>query len=266
MYEICCIKGCENKSVALGLCANHWRQNRAYGSPVATKAHTGRFRGKSAEERFNLQVKKGDGCWIWMGSKDKNGYGIFKGEVGGELFARAHRFSYAFHTGDLLIGMHAMHSCDNPSCVNPAHLSSGTSADNMRDKAQKGRARVPLGEKNPRSILTDAQAAAILIDPRPYSAIATEYNVAVPTINSLKQRHSWRHIEGDVVKQSRRGTRSGEKSHIAKLTDANVLAIRASTDTGKNLAATYGVSPQTITDIRKFRSWTHLQNPVDYVN
>jgi len=255
--KICCIKECENPVSALGLCVNHWRLNRKYGSPVALKSHSGQFRGLSAEDRFERQVKKTDGCWTWIGGRDKNGYGIFKGEVAGVLFKRAHRFSYAFHTGDLLVGRQALHSCDNPSCVNPAHLSSGTNADNMKDKADKGRAKAPFGAANSHAVLTEEQAQNILSDPRPYAAIAADYNVAASTIGSLKQRHSWGHLQGEVVKHTRIGNR-GEKSYAAKVTAQDVLAIRASNESGKVLAERYGLSPQSVSDIRKFRSWKHI--------
>lgn len=256
-YTICCIKECVDVVHALGLCNKHWQRNRKFGSPVATQSHSGLFRGLAASERFEKQVKKTDGCWLWMGGKDKSGYGIFKGEVGGVLFSRAHRYSYAYHTGDLLVGMQALHSCDNPTCVNPAHLSSGTNADNMRDKAQKGRSRTAPGADNPKAILTDEQVTAILADPRPYTAIATDYGVAASTIGSIKQRHSWRHIDGDAVKHQRVG-KLGETCYAAKLTEQDVLYIRASAETGKSLALKYGVSPQSITDIRKRRSWKHI--------
>jgi hypothetical protein len=255
--KICCIKECENPVSALGLCVNHWRLNRKYGSPVAIKSHTGQFRGLSAEDRFERQVKKTEGCWTWIGGRDRDGYGIFKGEVAGVLFKRAHRYSYALHTGDLLTGRQALHSCDNPSCVNPAHLSSGTAADNMKDKADKGRSRVPVGEQHGHAILTEEQAQSILADPRPYTAIAADYNVAASTIGSLKQRHSWGHLQGEVVKHTRIGKR-GEKSYAAKVTAQDVLAIRASNESGKVLAERYGLSPQSVSGIRKFHSWKHV--------
>lgn len=194
MTEICCIKECDLPVIALGLCNKHWRRNKKYGSPVAVSSHSGSFRGLSAEERFNKSVVKTDGCWIWKASKDKNGYGIFRGMIGSVMFTRAHRYSYALHTGDLLIGMQALHTCDNPSCVNPEHLFSGTNADNMRDKAQKGRVKVPVGEKHGKAILTARQVQRILKDPRPYAEIATQYNVASSTIGSIKQRVSWKHL------------------------------------------------------------------------
>jgi len=192
--DICCIKECNLPVVALGLCNKHWRRNKKFGSPVAVSRHSGSFRGLSAEERFAKSVVKTDGCWIWKASRDKNGYGIFRGELAGVLFTRAHRFSYALHTGDLLVGMQALHTCDNPCCVNPDHLFSGTIADNMRDKVQKGRSRAPVGEQNGHAILTERQVRRILKDPRPYAEIASEYNVAASTIGSIKQRYSWKHI------------------------------------------------------------------------
>ena len=256
-YTTCCIKECENPVLALGLCTNHWRRNRKYGSPVALKSHSGQFRGLSAEDRFYRQVKKTDTCWIWIGCKDRDGYGKFRGEVAGEMFNKAHRYSYALHTGDLLVGMQALHSCDNPSCVNPAHLSSGTNADNMRDKIQKGRHKVPFGSATYQAVLTEEDAEKILADPRSYAAIAADYNVKASTIGSLKQRHSWRHVEGEVVKHKRIGKR-GETCYAAKLTEQDVLDIRVSPETGKSLAEKYGVSRQSITDIRKRRSWKHI--------
>ncbi len=180
--------------VALGLCNKHWRRNKKFGSPVAVSSHSGLFRGLSAQERFAKSVVKTDGCWLWKASKDKNGYGIFKGALAGVTFTKAHRFSYAMHTGDLLVNMQALHTCDNPSCVNPDHLFSGTNADNMRDKVQKGRSRAPVGEQNGHAILTERQARRILKDPRPYAEIAAQYHVATSTIGSIKQRYSWKHI------------------------------------------------------------------------
>lgn len=194
MHNVCCIKECDLPVLALGLCNKHWRRNKKFGSPVAVSQHSGSFRGVSAEDRFARSVEKSDGCWIWKASKDKNGYGIFRGAVGSVMFFRAHRYSYALHTGDMLVGMQALHTCDNPSCVNPNHLFSGTNADNMRDKAQKGRSRVPTGEKHGQAVLTERQAKRILKDPRTYSEIASDYNVAPSTIGSIKQRVSWKHL------------------------------------------------------------------------
>lgn len=194
MQTVCCIKECNLPVLALGLCNKHWRRNKKFGSPVAISRHSGSNKGLTAEERFAKSVVKTESCWVWKASRDKNGYGIFKGMIGNAPFTRAHRYSYALHTGDMLVGMQALHTCDNPSCVNPEHLFSGTNADNMRDKAQKGRAKVPVGEKHGKAVLTERQVKSILKDPRPYAEIAAQYNVKPSTIGSIKQRVSWKHL------------------------------------------------------------------------
>ncbi len=255
-YSVCCIKGCDEPTVALGLCNKHWRRNKAYGSPVAFKSHSGMFRGKSAEERFWVNISfEDDDCWLWHGGTDKDGYGIFKGDVEGKTYKRAHRFSYALHKGRIKKGLVVMHSCDTPGCVNPDHLSLGSNLDNMRDKIAKGRARVATGEDAGQAILTEEQVKEILLDPRPYTKLAAEYGVHTQTISSIKNQDSWKHIGLTPVKGNRESPRRGKSN---KLNEEIVRIIRSSEAPQKDLAARYGVSVQTICDIRKRRSWAHV--------
>lgn len=93
---------------------------------------------QTLEERFWEKVNRGTGddCWEWQAGKTTAGYGQI-GSCGRKLYA--HRVSYELHKGPIPEGMVVMHSCDNPGCVNPAHLSVGTLADNNADMTAKGR-------------------------------------------------------------------------------------------------------------------------------
>ena len=96
------------------------------------------------EVRFWRKVQKGgpDECWIWLGGKMGKGYGQFMlGKMDGRTtWIGAHRFSWMLHNGmEVPKGQQVMHACDNPPCVNPAHLSVGSCADNALDKSVKGR-------------------------------------------------------------------------------------------------------------------------------
>ncbi len=76
-----------------------------------------------------------DECWEWQGRRSVRGDGVytFKGHTS------AYRVAYYLANGDIAPGLCVMHACDNRACCNPAHLSLGTHADNMRDKVEKGR-------------------------------------------------------------------------------------------------------------------------------
>ena len=91
-------------------------------------------------ERFLEKIEEfGGGCWEWTGGKTRAGYGVFwyMKQKGNSILA--HRLSYTVFKGDIPKGMQVLHSCDNPSCVNPKHLRVGTHSDNMEDKvARKG--------------------------------------------------------------------------------------------------------------------------------
>lgn len=87
-------------------------------------------------EFFHSRVVKSDGCWIWTGASDQKAGVRTYGQCRGE---RAHRASYELHVGPIPDGMWVLHHCDNPPCVNPAHLFLGTVRDNVDDMLRKGR-------------------------------------------------------------------------------------------------------------------------------
>lgn len=260
MYGLCNIKDCDLAAVALGLCKEHWRRNREYGSPAVIKHHLGQFSILPAEERFWQQIHKTKSCWLWTAFTDKNGYGRFRGKLGKKIYATAHRFSYALHTGEIVAdGMAVMHSCDNPGCVNPDHLSVGTCHDNMVDKAVKGRSNIAKGEAAPGARLTEQQVHAIVLDSRTYVEIGADYCVAASTIGSIKQGVSWKSLNVEKIVHSKRTGMRGETQWAAKLTESDVREIRLSILSGKSLAEKFGVTPQAICNIRKRRIWKHIE-------
>ena len=108
-----------------------------------------------------------------------------------------HRLIFTWYVGEIPQGMHVLHKCDNPSCVNPYHLFLGTHQDNMRDRDAKGRGNVPNGEQHGRSKLTKQ---AVLKIRKLYAEgvrqvdLAKMFNVGQPHISDVVRRVVWTHV------------------------------------------------------------------------
>ena len=90
--------------------------------------------------RSKIAVGGPEDCWPWIAGVVSGSKPYGRVRIGGKL-KLAHRVVYELATGEELSDdIQICHSCDNPSCCNPRHLWKGTNADNMRDKATKGRA------------------------------------------------------------------------------------------------------------------------------
>lgn len=97
------------------------------------------------EARFwdKVDTADGDDCWEWQSATDKHGYGQFGFEGTVQL---AHRMSFYFENG-YWPDPCCLHRCDNPACVNPAHLYEGDQSDNMKDAMARGR--LPQAGRDP---------------------------------------------------------------------------------------------------------------------
>lgn len=144
-------------------------------------------------ERFWRRVQKTDDCWLWLGGRRGDGYGawVYEGKQQG-----VHRLAYMLEVGPIPQGMVVMHSCDNPICVNPSHLSLGTPAENSADAAHKGR-RLP-GSRNHQAKLTEPQVISMrsLYDRGTWTQkeLAHKFDVSPALVNHILNRKAWRHI------------------------------------------------------------------------
>lgn len=178
-------------------------------------------------ERFYNKVQlpdSPDGCWIWAAGTTSAGYGRFSFNKREGL---AHRFSYQYFIGAIPEGMYICHRCDNPSCVNPAHLFAATQKDNLADMVRKGRAcfgdrngsrihpervrrgdnhpfklhpeKIQRGEAHSQAKLTENQVREIrqrfVAGGVNYPQLAHEYGVNKATISDIVNRRYWKHID-----------------------------------------------------------------------
>jgi DNA-binding transcriptional regulator YiaG len=143
-------------------------------------------------ERVDLGISTP--CIEWDGARSSNGYGSKWHEGKAQS---THRIAWQEANGPIPDGLCVLHRCDNPPCINIAHLFLGTQADNMHDKEAKGRQTPPprhVGETHPQAKLTLEQVRSI----RSRAAgvtnteLARTYGVSKSTIGLIIKGRKWK--------------------------------------------------------------------------
>lgn len=172
---------------------------------------------KSTEERFWAKVDRYGPvvraelgpCWTWMGGKSGGGYGYFTFSVTSPRRGMvAHRAAWILSNGEIDDRTLCCHKCDNPSCVNPAHIFLGTQLDNRRDCASKGRAangdrngarlnpETRRGENNGNAKLTVESVREIrTATGAPLNDLATRFGVSCALVSRIRLGKAWRHVQ-----------------------------------------------------------------------
>lgn len=185
---------------------------------LATYVRAGRSRfcsrpcarsGPPVAQRFWAHVIKTPTCWLWGASLKPNGYGQFSIKRKQRL---SHRVAWELTHGPIPDGIMVCHSCDNPRCVNPDHLFLGTHSANMIDRAAKGRANLPRGQKHglslhperrvrgehvPGAKLNDEKVRDIrhlAAEGMTHQAIANRFGVTQSVVSRIVKRLGWKHV------------------------------------------------------------------------
>lgn len=149
---------------------------------------------------FFSKTKRVGDCLVWTACKNSDGYGQFMAHP--KLWS-SHRLAWTLTHGSIPSGMHVLHKCDNPSCIEPKHLFLGSHADNMRDAWVKGRKTMSEsflryansakpGEKNGRAKLTRQQVEEIRRCGGRQKEVAAKFGVSKSAVSMIRTNQTWR--------------------------------------------------------------------------
>lgn len=219
------------------------------------------------QDRFasKFERRADDECWPWTAGTNGAGYGmLWSPEAGRKVLA--HRYSYEMRYGPLNADDLVLHSCDNRSCVNPAHLRAGSYKENVSDMDSRGRrvSNARKGETNCNARMT-ADAVTRLrqryIAGDPLADLVRDFGCSENALADYTTGRSWKHVLGvngcptlDELKiEGARRRRNNAK--VTAQDAADIRAALASGETGRSVAARYGIHFATVSDIKRGKIW-----------
>lgn len=131
-----------------------------------------------------------DDCWPWTGSHSgRDGKFGYPTVMVKQRLYKVHRLVCELASGEPRKGQYALHSCDNSMCCNPRHLRWGSHAENMKDKATRGRARGAL------STMLAVSVRKMAMMGMPQWRIAATFGVNQSTVSRVVNRKRYAYAE-----------------------------------------------------------------------
>lgn len=150
----------------------------------------------TAIERLIARVETAErGCWVPEGARrGAMGYstvGITRNGVSRHQYG--HVVSYRHHKGEIPDGHVVRHTCDNPPCINPDHLITGTHAENSRDMVDRKRNNPHLRGKRCTPelarVIKDEYASSEISQ----TALAAKHGLSLQMVNHIINGRRYKH-------------------------------------------------------------------------
>ena len=194
--KTCSIPDCGARHKARGLCGRHLFRYYKHGDPSVNLAP----KNVPVAERISAKTDRSagpNGCWPFSGGGSKSRSGHRRMWLDGRM-VQVHRIAWELQIGKPVPdGLVVRHSCDNPQCVNPAHLLVGTISDNNQDRDERGRHVSLPGSLNGNAKLTEADVIEIrglLVQRVSQYRIAERFGISQGLVSLIHRGKAWSHV------------------------------------------------------------------------